>query len=211
MNSPFDADTWAELPAMLGHLPEPVRLVIWGDSEARPVEREALRLAQALAARFPSLSAEARPRRPDYTYYPVLGVMGVGPAGEIDYGVRLIGLPAGSQFTSLVAAIQAVSFRGATLEGRTRIALHRLEQAVTIEVIAAAMVEEAALMAKIGFAMAVASPRIRCHLIMGDSFPEALIRYSVERLPHTVINGRAHISGVVDEVKLLDHIRATLG
>jgi alkyl hydroperoxide reductase subunit AhpF len=208
MQSHFDAESWADLPAMLAHLPEPVRLVVWGDSQGLPAELEATRLARTLAERFPTISLNEQPRRANYPYYPVIGVMGLGPEGELDLGLRIIGLPAGYQFTSLVAAIQAVAFRGMTLEARTRIALHRLQQPVIIEVIAAAEVEEAALMAKVGFSMAAASPHVRCHLIMGDAFPEALIRYSVQRLPHTVVGGRIHLAGVVDEATLLRHVAA---
>jgi alkyl hydroperoxide reductase subunit AhpF len=213
MNDPlarFDAETRAQLPELLDHLPEPVRLVVWGDPEGSPAEKEAVALAQALAGHFRTIQFAGRPRRVNYPYYPVIGVMGLKGEEEVDYGLRLIGLPLGVQMTSLIAAIQAVAFHGMTLEARTRIALHRLATPVTIEVIGAADVEAAAVMAKMAFDMAAASPMIRSYFIMGDAFPEAVIRYSVNYLPHTVVNGRQHISGVVDEAALLQHIVAAV-
>jgi hypothetical protein len=45
---------------------------------------------------------------------------------------------------------------------------------------------------------------------MTDSFPDALIRYSVNDLPHTVINGRVHVEGVLEEHELLRRIAAAV-
>ncbi len=58
----------------------------------------------------------------------------------------------------------------------------------------------------INFNMAVASPRIRSFVVIGDAFPEGFIRNSVNELPHLIINGRTHIEGIVDEETILSHI-----
>lgn len=203
----FDDETWAQLPEILGKLPEPIQLHIWGDPAASQPEQEAARLAETLAGRFPNITYRLFPRRENYPYYPVIGVMGIDAAGEtIDYGVRLVGLPAGYQMTSLITAIQAVAFRGMTSEAKTRIWLHRLAGSVTIEVIAAATVETAAMVAHPAFNMAVASPNVRTYFIMADAFPEILNRYSIRELPHTVINGRVHLGGLVDEETLAKQV-----
>jgi hypothetical protein len=41
---------------------------------------------------------------------------------------------------------------------------------------------------------------------MADEFPEALIRHSAYTLPHTVVNGRNHIEGVIDERTMMKQI-----
>ena len=74
---PFDEDTWRQLPDFLGRLPEPVCLHVWGDAAGEPAEREATRLVATLAERFPLLSYRLFPRRDNYPYYPVIGVMGL--------------------------------------------------------------------------------------------------------------------------------------
>lgn len=206
----FDSETWAALPATLEKLPEPVSLSVWGDAEASLQESQAVTLCQTLAGRFDTLFARTLPRRDNYPYYPVIGVMGMAGGEEADYGVRLIGLPTGYQMTSLIAAIQAVSFRGMTLEPLTRIRLSQmakdLSTDIMMELMTSAEDEGGPLMAKILFGLAVASPRLRAFLIMSDQFPEANVRYSVDYIPHTVVNSRIHVQGVVDEESMLRHL-----
>ncbi len=204
--SNFDKTTWDQLPDFLDQLPEPVQLNIWCDPEASPAEAEGVKLAQTLNEQFQNIDFIQLPRRINFHYYPVFGVMGVGEEEAIDFGVRIIGLPTGYQMTSLIAGIQCVSFRGMTSEARSRITLQKLKQDVSVEVISSAEDEGGAIMAQTAFNMAVASPKLRSYLIMGDQFSDALLRYSVSYLPHTVIDGRVHIDGVVDEKELLEQI-----
>ena len=209
---PFDDDTWRQLPDFLGNLPEPVCLHVWADAAGEPAEVEAARLVEMLAGRFPQLSYRLFPRRENYPYYPVIGVMGGTTEASRDDGLRLIGLPIGYQMTSLIAAIQAVAFRGQTLEPATRIRLSRLPAGaeVNIEVLTAAADEWGGVAAKAAFGLAAASERVRAFLIVTDFFPEATARYSAATLPHVVINRRVHFSGAPDEATLLRHIALAL-
>jgi hypothetical protein len=43
-------------------------------------------------------------------------------------------------------------------------------------------------------------------MIMAEQFPVIIERYSVNYLPHTVINGRVHMEGVMAEKEILEHI-----
>jgi len=206
----FDEDAWAQLPSFFENLPEPVRLHVWGDGQASPTEAEAIRLAQVLDRRFETIDHRILPRRINYPYYPVIGVFRLEDGEAVDHGVRLIGLPAGYQLTSLIAAVQCVSFRGMTSEAQTRIQLSRLTEHVDIEILTSAEDEHGPVMAQAAFNMAVFAPPIRTFLIMTDTFPDALVRYSVNRLPHIVINGRVHLEGIVDEQVILEHIAAAV-
>lgn len=204
----YDPETEESLPALFANLPEPVKLVVWGDEAASVFEAEAVRLCRDLAERFESISFTIRPRRANYDYYPVIGVMGdIGEENEWDdYGVRLIGLPAGYQMTSFVTAVQAVSFRGMTLEAVTRIQLKRLTQRVEIQVVSAADNEGGAIVAQPAFNMAAANPHIRVFFIMADQFPLVTDKYSIDIVPHMIINNRVHVSGVISEEKLLQQV-----
>lgn len=208
---PFDEETWRQMPDFLGNLPEPVCLHIWGDESMSAAEHEAVRLAGMLAEQFPDkLSLRLFPRRINYPYYPVIGVMAGTAEDSMDLGLRIIGLPIGFQMTSLVAAIQAVAFRGQTLEPLTRLKLHKMmgvsPEEVAIEVLTSAEDEAGTMAAKAAFGAAASTERIRAFLIVTDFFPEAAHRYSAEYLPHVTINTRVHFNGALDEEELVRQI-----
>jgi len=205
-DNPFDQETWDLLPDYFEKLPNPVKIHLWADPEGGQGEHDAQRLVNTLADRFQQIDAATFPRRANYPYYPVIGVFDLVDGEAVDCGVRLIGLPSGYQMTSLIAAIQAVSFRSASVEAKTRILLQQLDQDVRLELLTAANDESGAMLAKTTFGLAVASPFIRTFLIMADVFPQASVRYSARYLPHLVINGRSHIDGVIDEEQLLKKI-----
>lgn len=209
---PFDDETWRQLPGFLDNLPESVCLHVWADVDGSDAEREVVRLVEALVERSPRLSYRLFPRRENYPYYPVIGIMGGTRVEARDDGLRIIGLPLGYQMTSLIAAIQAVAFRGQTLEPATRIRLSRLpgDADIAIELLTSAGDEWGGVAAKTVFGMAAASPCVRAFLIMTDFFPEAARRYSVTTLPHVVINRRVHFNGPPDEETLLRHIALAL-
>lgn len=203
---PFDDETWQQLPGFFDNLPQPVHLHLWGIEDASDGERETAVLCRALAGHFDKINLKQFSRRKNYNFWPVLGVMGNKDGRPIDYGVRIVGWPKGYQLTSLITAIQVVSFQAQTLEPLTRIQLQKLPADVTIEVLSAADNEGGALVAKIAFGLAVANEKIKSYLIMADEFPEAAVRYSAYSLPHTVVNGRTHIEGVIDEPMLMKQI-----
>jgi alkyl hydroperoxide reductase subunit AhpF len=206
MQTIFDDKTWAQLPALLEHLPEPLHLIVWGDETASRREKEAAALCRALAERFAGFSSQVLPQRINYPYWPVIGVMRGTPEVYEDVGVRLVGLPAGYQMTSFVTALQAVAFRGSALEAKIRIQLHKLNEEVILELITAVDNESGALMAQPIFNMAAAHHKIRSYLIMGDMFPQANWKYSVFAYPHLVLNGRVHLQGIADQETIVRHI-----
>jgi hypothetical protein len=199
----FDEETWSALPAFIEQLPQAVLLRLWGDEMASEAERATAVLLRTLVEKFANIQFEILPPRVNYPFYPVIGVL---TADQQDPGVRIIGHPAAIQLTTLIAAIQAVAFGGQTLEPATRIKLRNLSHAVKIEILTAADDELGAVAAKHAFGLAVASPHIRAFVIMTDQFPEALTRYSVNYLPHVVINGRVHIDGMIEEELLLRQV-----
>lgn len=207
-NHPFDAETWEQLPSFLDNLPESVLLIVWGEENGSRNEQEAVMLCRTIAERFEAISFKLLPRRINYPYYPVIGIMGDNGAEAEwdDFGVRIIGLPEGYQMTSFITAVQAVTFRGMTLDATTRMKLSRLKKEVELTLLTSAENEAGPLMTQMIFNLAVVNPHIRSFMIMSDQFPDAVMRYSVNYVPHTVINGRVHVEGIVDETTMLEHI-----
>jgi len=206
----FDDESWALLPDLLGQLPEPVRLHIWGDKNLSPSEREAAELAQILGDRFEQIDYRLLPRRVNYPYYPVIGIMRRKGDEGLDLGLRFIGLPSGAQMTSFISAIQSVSFRGMTAEAKTRIRLQRLRQDVILELVTSAEDEAGTVMAHRISNLAVVSPYIKSFIIMAQDFPQVLIRYSISHVPHLIINERIHFEGLLEEGAILEQISRAL-
>lgn len=215
-SNPFDDDTWELLPSLLTQLPTRVLLQLWGDENGTPYEQEGVRICRALAGEFAAIGFRLLPRRINYNYYPVIGVMAGTIEEHTDPGIRIIGLPTGYQLTTLIAALQTVSFQAQTLEPGTRIRLRALEKRdpapeVRIEVLTSAEDEEGTLIAKHAFGLAVGSPHVRSFAIMTDCFPEAALMYSAAYLPHTVINGHVHYDGPLGESELLQQVGVAIG
>lgn len=209
----FAGESWSQLIGFLEELPRPVKLVVWARKDGGRFEREALHLTRSLADRFRIIHAERRDRVPKHHHYPVIGFMGLDEQQEdVDFGLRIVGLPAGYQINSLVGAIQAASFRASNLEGMTRIKLSKIppEAKVDLEVFTSAENEAGVLVATLASGLAVASSQVRAFIVMADVFPDIATRYSVRNLPHTVINGRVHVEGGMDEDEILRHIGVAL-
>lgn len=193
----------------------PVCLNVWADAEnGSDYEKEAAALCKTLAGRFEQIDWQLLPRRVNYPYYPVIGVMGGTPADPTDYNLRIIGLPNGMQMTTLVAAIQAAAFPGQTIEPLTRIKLHRAEVApemgVNVELLTIAEDEAGPVVAKALFGFATSAPWLKAFVVMADQFPESAIRYSVENVPHLVLNRYIHYRGPLDEDGLLKQVGLAL-
>lgn len=206
-SGPLSDEQWGVLDGFLGHLPRPVRLVVWAAERNSCTEESAVDLGHILAERYPqTIQFVHKARRPDYEFYPLMAVMGLDDNGkEVDFGLRFVGLPAWYQINSLVGAIQAVAFRASTTEAKTRILLSRLpaEKEFKIQLFTSPEDEAGIVMATLFANLAVASPTIKVWIVMVNDVPEFALKYSIYTLPHTVINDQHHLQGVYDEEKML--------
>lgn len=206
----FNEEMWAELDNALLNLPNPVQLLMYGFEEASEGEGQTAVLCQALAHRYEKINYTRRPRRKTYKFYPVLAINGGEEKDNIDYNVRIIGWPSGIQVTSLITAIQIVSLQGQTVDPMIRTQLRKLTREVQFELLTDANDEGGVLVAKQILGMAVESEHIKVYIVMVDQFADAVIRYSVNSLPHLVINGRIHLEGIPDDRTLIEHMATAI-
>ncbi len=206
----FDDAVWAELDNALSNLPSPVHVLMVGFEDASEGEGQTAVLLQALAHRYENIHYKQRPRRKSYTFYPVIAINGVKDGKPMDYNIRIIGWPSGFQVTSLISAIQAVSLQGAVgttaVDPMVRVQMQKLTQAVSFELLTNGEDEGGVLLAKTIFSMAVESEHVKAYLVMVDQFADAIVRYSVNDLPHLIINGRVHLEGTPDDETLIKHM-----
>jgi len=210
-NTLFDETTWAELDNALTNLPSPVQLLMYGFEDASEGEGQTAVLCQALADRYEKISYKRRPRRKAYNFYPVVAINGGEGRDTVDYNVRIIGWPSGFQITSLITAIQIVSLQGQTVDPMVRVQLRKLTQEIQFELLTDAEDQGGVVVAKQLFSMAVESEHVKVYMVMVDQFADAIVRYSVNNLPHLVINGRVHIEGVPDDKTIIKHMAMAIG
>lgn len=202
----FDKAMWTELDNALGNLPNPVQLLVYGFEDASEGEGQTAVLCQALAHRYEKINYKQRPRRKAYSFYPVLAINGGEGRDTVDYNVRIIGWPSNIQITSLITAIQIVSLQGQTVDPMIRMQLRKLTREVQFELLTDADDEGGVMVAKQLFGMAVESEHVKVYVVMVDQFADAVVRYSVNSLPHLVINGRVHLEGIPDDRTLIEHM-----
>lgn len=207
---PFTEESWDILAGYLEHLPKRVRIVVWGSEKNSCTEENAVDLGYALAERFPkTIEFKHRPRKPNYDFYPVIGVMGVDEHNkDIDYGIRFVGVPAWFHINTLVGAIQAVAFHGSTLSVKSRIQLSRLPagEEINIQMFTIPEDEGGVVMGTLVANVAVLCPHIKVWIGMINDFPQLATRFSIENLPHTVLNRYYHLQGVYDEEQMVQHL-----
>ena len=201
---PFTEETYEILAGFLENLPEKVRLVVHASVQNSCTEENTAELCEALAERFDSIEYVNKPRVADFPWHPIIAVNGIDENGkDIDFKIRFFGHPAWYQINSLIAAIQAVSFRGMTLDAKTRIQLSRLKSEVAIETFTSPEDEAGVLMSSLVCNLAATSPHIKAFICMINDFPDLVPQYSVYSIPHTIINKHHHLEGVYNEKKFL--------
>ena len=201
--SSFSQEVLDVLDSFLHELPEPVRLVLWA-TPGQEMTRNAFELCSALAKRYDQIDFVDHSEQIQPLHSPLIGIQGVGEEGEsIDYHLRILGVPAGYHINSLVGMIQAVSFRGMTLEAVSRIQLSRLKDLLKIEVFSAPSNEDGVRMATLTANVTVVNPNIATTLVMIDAFPQLAVERSIYTIPHTVINARHHLQGTYKESSFL--------
>ncbi len=132
----------AQLSEMFAKLKHPVNLVFFGSEENCDYCADTLRLLEEVTGLSALLHLEILDIRRDGARAATLGVdktPGIVIAGldgdrVIDYGIRYAGIPAGSEFTSLIRDILMVSARDSGLSAETKKYLAGLKDPIHLEV-----------------------------------------------------------------------------
>lgn len=126
-----------EVTRQLAALSNPVRLVMFTQSIECDFCEETRELVEELA----SLSEQVEAVIHDFAVdkdkveeYAIDKIPAIAVLGQRDYGVRIYGIPAGYEFTSLIEAMKMVSAGQSGLSQGTQEALAQIEQPVHLQV-----------------------------------------------------------------------------
>lgn len=126
--------------------------------------------------------------------------------GEVDYGIRIYGIPSGYEYSALIEDIVDVSRRKTGLSDKTKEALKAVDKGVLIQVFVTPTCGYCTLAVRLAHQFAMESPFIRAEMIESTGFPELSNRYNVRGVPKIIINDSFSFEGAVPEEEFLENV-----
>jgi len=197
--------------SILSAMPNPVKLVVFTRELECAHCRENRLLAEEVKTLSDKLSLEVHNFVLDSDAareYRVDKVPATCVVGETGSRFRFYGVPAGYEFTSLLAAIDLVSKRDSGLRTDLRERLAGLKAPVDIQVFATLTCPFCPFAAVQALKFAMASPLVTVSVVDSAEFPQLANRYDVLAVPRTVINQRRMFDGVISDERMLEEILA---
>ncbi|MEW6567475.1 MAG: thioredoxin family protein [Chloroflexota bacterium] len=197
---------------ILSQMPRPVLLRVYARKHDCPTCAEAVALANELGETTDRIHVQVVDPDQDAMPVPAIVLLAQEKDGAWkDDGVHFYGLPSGYEFASLISSLQSVSKGEPDLSPAVREALASLAAEVELRVFVTPTCPYCPRAVVLAHQMALASPRVRAAMVEAMEFPEEADRHGVSGVPHTVINGSAHVVGAVPEEVLLDKILRVVG
>jgi glutaredoxin-like protein len=124
--------------------------------------------------------------------------------------IRFLGLPAGYEFTTLVADVVDISKGRTDLAPATLNVVRALTEPVHIQVFVTPSCPSCPRAARLAHQLAMENPVIVADVIEANEFPALSERYAARSVPKTIINNRVQFVGALPEAKVLEAlVRAT--
>jgi glutaredoxin-like protein len=139
---------------------------------------------------------------------PTLVILSRDTENMTDYGIRLLGAPAGHEFTTLIHDILFVSKRRTNLDDGTRAYLKNLKAPLLLQVFVTPTCPYCPQAVLLAHQMAMESDMVQAEMVESNEFFDLANRYNVSGVPQTTINaGAGRIVGAVPEKVLLEQIQ----
>ena len=119
--------------------------------------------------------------------------------GESDYGIRIFGVPSGYLVSSLIEDVIQVSKNKSELTDVTKEKLKEIVKPLQIEVFVKPTSPYSPSLVNIAHRMALENGNISAHMVNINDYPHLAMRFNIEDVPHTVVNGKESVVGALDE------------
>ncbi len=140
---------------------------------------------------------------------PAVAILSGGAAPK-DYGIRLYGVPAGYEFSTLIEDLLMVSQQKPALNAKTLEELKKLTQPVNIQVFVTPTCPYCPRAVVLAHQLALASDLITASMVEANEFPHLSNKYQVYGVPRTVIEDVIHVEGAVPEAMLVEELMKVL-
>lgn len=220
MEKLLNDDVTQQVREVFKDLSQPVQLMLFISNEKCEYCTETRQLAEEVAAISDLIDIDIYDVHADadlakkYNVDNAPGMVIAAKEGKqiTDFGVRLMGIPSGHEFTSLIQDIILVSNRDSGLSSQTRSFLKKLDQPILLQVFVTPTCPYCPQAVVLAHKMAMENPMIQAEMVEATEFPELASRHGVSGVPQTTINaGKAHVVGAVPEQNLLAEIQRILG
>jgi glutaredoxin-like protein len=144
-------------------------------------------------------------------YAPTLVILAQDGDTLTDYGVRLLGAPAGHEFTTLIHDILYISKRRTDLNDETREYLNGLTEPLLLQVFVTPTCPYCPQAVLLAHQMAMESDLVQAEMVEATEFGDLAARHMVSGVPQTTVNdGLARVVGAVPAPALIEQIEAAL-
>jgi len=200
-------------------LKQPVHLMFFGSKQdcaycedTRQLVEEVVALNDLLSLSVYDIEANADLAQ-KYNVDKTPGLVIAGKEGDqvTDFGIRMAGIPAGHEFSSLIQDILIVSARDSGLNQQTREMLKAVQQPVLLQVFVTPTCPYCPRAVVLAHQMALESPLVQAEMVEATEFPDLSNQHRVSGVPHTVVNnGKGNVIGAVPEANLMAEIQRAL-
>lgn len=147
----------------------------------------------------------------DVLYAPTLVMLGHSGDELTDYGVRLLGAPAGHEFTTLIHDILYVSKGRTDLDEDTKKYLKDLTEPLLLQVFVTPTCPYCPQAVLLAHQMALESDLVQAEMVEATEYTDLANQFMVSGVPQTTVNsGLARVVGAVPAQNLIEQIETAL-
>ncbi|MCU0608022.1 MAG: thioredoxin family protein [Candidatus Edwardsbacteria bacterium] len=187
----------------------PVKIVFFTQAQdcmfCQPTEqiiRELLPLSDKL-----SLETHAfAPGSEEATRYGIDKIPAIVLVGAKDYGVRFYGIPAGFEFSTLVADIIDVSRGETSFSPEARDKVRAIAKPVDIQVFVSPTCPYCPPAVRLAHMAAIENGLVTAAMVESTEFPHLAHQYNVAGVPRTIFNGTVSLEGAAPEALFIEKL-----
>lgn len=218
----LDEKVRKQVSAAFAGMKNPVRLVMFTQGDGGALECEYCEQTRELVQEVGALSDQITVEVKDFTgdaalaerygvdKIPAIVVLSDGETPK-DHGIRLYGVPAGYEFSTLIEDIRMVGSGEPGLSEGTLKSLKMLTRPVHIQVFVTPTCPYCPRAVVLAHKLAMASDLVTADMVEATEFPHLAMKYQVQGVPRTVMNEITHIEGAVPEAALVSKLMGAFG
>lgn len=142
--------------------------------------------------------------------YKIDKIPAVAIVGKEDYNIRLYGIPAGYEFSSLIEGIKVVSTGEVALTPDTIEYIKKLDKDIHLQVLVTPTCPYCPKAVITAQHMARLNKKVKADMVEVSEFPQLANKYSVHGVPKTVVNETFFLEGAAPDNLVVDKIKEAL-